>query len=227
MGKTLSAARRLSEELAQELRRAILDGSLPGGSRLVESKIAQEYGVSKTPVREALQILAAEGLVVQRPRRGAFVAEFSERDLEEIGGIRGVLEGYAARLVAARRDPAVLAHLERVIDEMEAADNQEALLELHLSFHRLLVESSGHRLLLEIWSNLEGRVRIFLAMTQAFYQDWRSIGQVHRPILEALRNGDADGAHDLVMRQAEPHLKALRDMRQGKRMKYLDRPEGS
>ena len=213
--------RRLSEEVADLLRQEIVTGAIEPSQRLIESDVAERLGVSKSPVREAIRVLVNEGLLVSRPRRGTLVAEFSEVDFWEINSIRGLLEGFAAELIIRRNDATDLNVLQDVIGQMSTAKGSEALSALHLTFHRTLVEMSGHSRLIDTWNNLEPQIRLYLTLTQFFYRRHESVAEAHQPILDALGSKDADKCRRLLAEQAEPHLRALIAMRQSKERQYV------
>jgi DNA-binding GntR family transcriptional regulator len=140
------------------LRRAILGGSLPPGSRLSEARIAADLGISRAPLREALRALEEEGLVVRIPFKGAFVAEVGPTVVEEIASLRLRLEPFAIErglpwLRGAGRPQlkAACAALSRAA----AADDLAGSIDAHLRVHRVLYESAGHKLLLDLWSGWE------------------------------------------------------------------------
>src|SRR6478752_3890722 len=113
--------RALYEEVAELLRQRIFRRELEPGSWIDEVKLSQEYGISRTPLREALKVLAAEGLVTMKVRRGAYVTEVSERDLAEVYHLLSLLESDAAGVVAESASPAELKELQTLHAELEAA----------------------------------------------------------------------------------------------------------
>ncbi|HYP82528.1 GntR family transcriptional regulator [Variovorax sp.] len=115
------APRALYEEVAELLRQRIFRRELEPGSWIDELKLAEEYGISRTPLREALKVLAAEGLVTMKVRRGAYVTEVSDKDLSDVYHLLSLLESDAAAVVAERADPGQLAELEGLHAELEAA----------------------------------------------------------------------------------------------------------
>src|SRR6476620_10304186 len=115
------APRALYEEVAEQLRQRIFRRELDPGSWIDEVKIAEEFGISRTPLREALKVLAAEGLVTMKVRRGAYVTEVSEQDLAEVYHLVSLLESDAAGVVAEKATPAQLAELQKLHEELEAA----------------------------------------------------------------------------------------------------------
>ena len=117
----------LYEQVAERLRTRILAHALPPGSWIDEQSIAAEYGISRTPLREALKVLASEGLVTMKLRRGAYVTEVSERDLSEVFHLLALLEGDAAGMVATQASDAELAELEALHHELErTVDDRDA-----------------------------------------------------------------------------------------------------
>src|SRR3954447_12845134 len=115
------APRALYEEVAELLRQRIFRRELEPGSWIDEVKLAQEYGISRTPLREALKVLAAEGLVTMKVRRGAYVTEVSERDLTDVYHLLSLLESDAAGVVAQRATDAQIKELQELHEKLEAA----------------------------------------------------------------------------------------------------------
>jgi DNA-binding GntR family transcriptional regulator len=145
--------------VADRLRSAILEGLLKPGQWLRQEQLAQEYGVSQMPVREALKQLAAEGLVEHLPYRGVRVVAFSPEDVEDLYLCRGFIEGMAARFAAARITPEEVAELAKLHERMCACKTPEDLREyrdLNRRFHELIFSASGRsylvRTLAQLWS---------------------------------------------------------------------------
>lgn len=140
------APRALYEEVAELLRQRIFNRELEPGSWVDEVKLAQEYGISRTPLREALKVLAAEGLVTIKVRRGAYVTEMSERDLAEVYHLLALLESDAAAVVAQQASAAELKELQKLHRELEnAVKDRERFFALNESFHMRLLEIAGNR----------------------------------------------------------------------------------
>ena len=142
--------RALYEEVAELLRQRIFNRELDPGSWIDELKLAEEYGISRTPLREALKVLAAEGLVTMKVRRGAYVTEVSEKDLSDVYHLLGLLESDAAGVVAERASEAELAELERLHAELEAAAtpgqvDREHFFALNERFHMRLMAIADNR----------------------------------------------------------------------------------
>lgn len=140
------APRALYEDVAERLRQRIFARELEAGSWIDEQRIAQELGISRTPLREALKVLAAEGLVTMKVRRGAYVTEVSEKDLRDVYHLLALLEADAARVVAARANAPELAQLQAQHDLLEAAtEDRDRFFEVNEAFHRLLLDLSDNR----------------------------------------------------------------------------------
>lgn len=140
------APRALYEEVAELLRQRIFRRELEPGSWIDEVKLAQEYGISRTPLREALKVLAAEGLVTMKVRRGAYVTEVSERDLSDVYHLLALLESDAAAVVAERATEAQIKELQKLHQELEAAvKNRDKFFAVNERFHMRLLELADNR----------------------------------------------------------------------------------
>ena len=140
------APRALYEEVAELLRQRIFRRELEPGSWIDEVKLSQEYGISRTPLREALKVLAAEGLVTMKVRRGAYVTEVSENDLAEVYHLLSLLESDAAGVVAQRATDAELKELKALHAELEAAlGDREKFFAVNERFHMRLLDIAGNK----------------------------------------------------------------------------------
>ena len=149
--------RTASAAAADAIRTAILEGELAPGDRLKEREIAQQLGISSTPVREALQSLDAEGLIELVPNRGATVRSYDEETLEELYRLRALLEGHAAGQAAERITEAQLALLEESNErfaKLRTDDDLRSLVRENLVFHSLIIEAAGGAKLAELVQNV-------------------------------------------------------------------------
>jgi DNA-binding GntR family transcriptional regulator len=202
----------LRDGVVLSIERAVLNGAVAPGQRLVEAEIARQMGISKAPVREALRELERLGLVVSYPRRGTFVAEVTPAMAGEAYSLRAVLESYAGRLAVARYEEADLQRMEDLLVEGDAiptgADHIIARAELDLAFHDEIYRLSGHRQLQEAWGNLRARVRVLMVATGIVQDQDADVGvgapgpyrRWHAPILNALRTRDADRTEAAIIR---------------------------
>jgi len=150
MSAVILTPRALYEEVAEGLRQRIFQRDLEPGSWIDELKIAEEYGISRTPLREALKVLAAEGLVTMKLRRGAYVTEVSEKDLSDVYHLLSLLESDAAGVVALHASSAQLATLESLHAELEAAArpghvDREHFFAINERFHMQLLAIADNR----------------------------------------------------------------------------------
>jgi DNA-binding GntR family transcriptional regulator len=181
----------LREIVTSELRQAILAGRYKPGQRLIEDRLAADFGVSRNPVREALRSLAAEGLVLLTARRGATVAAPSAEDAREMIEVRATLEGLNARHAARRRDPAVITLLSEVLrqgTEAAAARALDALPDLNARFHDALAAAGSNRVLGDLMRSLRLRTGTVFAPLGAWRA--RETWEEHAAILKAVIAGD-------------------------------------
>jgi DNA-binding GntR family transcriptional regulator len=191
----------LYEQVAERLRARIFAHELAPGAWVDEQALADEFGISRTPMREALKVLASEGLVVLKPRRGCYVAQMSERDLDEIFPVLALLEGRVAEEATRRLAGADFQRLEKIQADLErhaAAHDADKFFEANQLFHNALQELAGNRWL----SQLIDDTRKFLKLTRR--DSLRLEGRIeqslaeHRAILAAIEKRDA-GAAALAM----------------------------
>ena len=146
MAETSLSPRALYTEVAELLRQRIFSRELSPGSWIDELKLAEEYGISRTPLREALKVLAAEGLVTMKVRRGAYVTEMSDSDLTDVYHLLAVLESDAAEIVAVKASAAQLKELQNLHNALEsAAQDRTHFFELNEAFHMRLLEIADNR----------------------------------------------------------------------------------
>lgn len=201
----------LRERIASALREAILTGEFKPGQPLIETELATLLGVSRAPLREALQLLNAEGLVESIAYHGTTVRTLSRTDIEELYSLRIVLETFAAQCVIARRDPAHAQPLRSLYETMLLAAEREDLnsvSEIDRDFHDTLIDLSEHSLLHSTWSAVSMRVRQVMALRNRRNRDIRQIAYNHMPIIEAIERGDLPCVAELL----QVHIGSARDL---------------
>ena len=184
--------KQLSQLVVARLREDILSGTYAAGERLVEGRIAEALDVSRVPVREALRVLASEGLVEVRPRHGAVVATLEPSAAREMVQIRATLEGLNARLAAEHRTPELVQKIEEVLAQGKAqAKTGEAtgLLELNARFHDLLYTAGSNAILGDLMRSLRDRTRLLFINVSD--EEIRATWEEHAAILRAVQSGDA------------------------------------
>ncbi len=189
------APRALYEEVAELLRQRIFRRELEPGSWIDEMKLAEEYGISRTPLREALKVLAAEGLVTMKVRRGAYVTEVSDQDLSEVYHLLSLLESDAAGVVAAKASDAELRELATLHAELEAAvADRDRFFALNERFHMRLLDIAGNR-----WRNqMVADLRKVMKLNR--HNSLLKSGRIeeslaeHRLVMDALKRRDGPSA---------------------------------
>lgn len=190
----------LAERVKDRILTWILEGDLEPGSRIVETRVARQLGMSQAPVREALRDLATLGFVEMEPYRGSRVRKPTKEELTEAIEVRAELEALAGRLAATRRTDRCLADLETLYTEMiEAADRGDAHDHAvkNTQFHARIVEAAHNHTLTKVWSMLEPFGRTYVtASVPGIDLHWLAVR--HRAILDALRDADPDRAAETM-----------------------------
>jgi DNA-binding GntR family transcriptional regulator len=194
---------------------------MPPGTRIDEQVLTAEYGISRTPLREALKVLAAEGLVTLRPRRGCFVTEISDQDLDEIFPLMAMLEARCALEATNRAQPGEIVRLEAIHRQLERfAGNQqiERFFVANQEFHLRIQEMSGNRWLRQVIQDLRKVLKLTRLFSLSIDGRLQQSLAEHAAILEAIRAGDALRAqatmHDHILsgRQAVARSQAHHEM---------------
>jgi DNA-binding GntR family transcriptional regulator len=204
--------RALYEEVAELLRQRIFNRELEPGSWIDELKIAEDYGISRTPLREALKVLAAEGLVTMKVRRGAYVTEVNEKDLVDIYHLLGLLESDAAGVVAAHATTEELHELQALHEELEASargtPDRERFFAINERFHMRLLEIADNR-----WRNqMVADLRKVMKLNR--HHSLLKSGRIeeslseHRAVMAALRARKADEATRTMLEHFRNGLEA-------------------
>jgi len=187
--------RSLSDEVVVRLRDAIVNAKIAPGERLREEILASSMGVSRGPVREAIQRLEREGLVIIHPNRGATVARLSREDLDEVYSLRRSLERLAIREAIRHANDANLSELSGIVEEMVASSalsiTPQLAAELDVRFHQAVLESTGHKRLLRTWMDLRPQIHLFLLSRTVANPDFREhLVRSHTDILNAIKDRD-------------------------------------
>ncbi len=187
--------RALYEEVAEQLRQRIFRRELEPGSWIDELRIAEEFGISRTPLREALKVLAAEGLVTMKLRRGAYVTEVSDKDLRDVYHLLSLLESDAAGVVAARATDAQLEELHALHRDLAAAvDDRDRFFALNERFHMRLLELADNRWRNQMVADLRKVMKLNRHNSLLKQGRVAESLQEHAQILAALQARDAGGA---------------------------------
>jgi DNA-binding GntR family transcriptional regulator len=219
--KSLTVRKPLGGQVYEKLKRAIVHGELKPSSRIVETRVAEALGISRTPVREAIHKLEREGFIRQDPRGGFFVVGLTLADIEETFGIRSVLESYAARLAALKHRPEDLSLLERKLEEYEAhldRGDLASLPRINTEFHDLLYGLSRSPRLIRMISDLRDQIYRFRKAILSVEEMARTSNHDHKEMLALIRKRDGEGveaivrAHILKGQEAVVRLLDLKDL---------------
>ena len=187
-----SERRRLADEVYDQLLAAIMNHEIGVDDRLVQEKLASELQISRTPIREALLRLEQEGVLATSPRGGFVLYQMSESEVKELYQARAAVEGQAARILAARRDPQEIALLRHTIEREEdiASPTVQAYFEANRKIHRKFLELVGNRYLLDMFDSVWNRAvafQLFAAIEKVDLS--KSLGD-HMGLVEAIETGD-------------------------------------
>lgn len=226
-------ASNLRDQVEQRVRDAILDGTFLPGQRLVESTIADQLGVSRAPLREVFSALSREGLVVNIPRRGNFVVDFTDKDIDEIYSLRLLLEVGALQRAITRFSAESLAELQALVDrlgELTASGSSPGeVVRLDLMFHAAICRAADHRRLFQVWDSMRAQTQLLIGLTSRTHYRPGEPRQYHQAILDAIRAADLPGAEVLLsghiadaQRRARLALRQKRSMEEGLALEHED-----
>lgn len=201
----------LREMVYEELKMQILKGSIIPGTRMMEVELAEEMGVSRTPIREAIRKLEKEGLVTIEPRRGAYASMISTEDMVEILEVRQDLEGLAAYFAANRMSDEQMKELKEVSNSYNEAvkrGKMEDMIKYDTRFHHIIVESCRNKILVQMIEQLQ---ELVLRFRYIYYDNFRraeNMPEEHEAIVAAISEGNADKARAA----ADIHIDRLKEL---------------
>ena len=202
----------LRDVVFNTLRKAILKGELKPGERLMEIALAERLGVSRTPVREAMRKLELEGLVVMIPRRGAQVANITEKDLNEVLEVRMALENLSIENAGNKMTEEQLAELKKAAKVFEATmeeGNLVKLAEADVAFHEVIYQSSDNRRLNQVLNNLREQIYRYRVEYLKEEETRKLLVKEHDEIYEAIRNRDVKTAQEISYQHIENQREAI------------------
>jgi len=202
----------LSQKVYRILKTEIVKRNLKPGTKLLEVKIAKQMGVSRTPVREAIRELVAEGFVKMIPNQGVIVSIASIEDTQEVLQIRSVLEGLAARLATKVISGEEIKELEQYIEQMEYyanKDNALAFSKMDVEFHELILNICGNNRLIQIRKNLSDQAHRYRIRSLSIPGRLKHSLKEHQEIVKALKRKDSEQADKLSQKHVENVLKNI------------------
>lgn len=197
----LDSYKPLRDVVVENIRQAIISGQFPAGMRLMELQLAEEMGVSRTPVREAIRKMELEGLVVMIPRRGAYVANISIKDINEVYQVRTALDVLAAGLAADKITEEEAAEMQRLIDEDKAlveARNYPKIIENDTAFHDIIYRASGNKRCMDIISNLREQITAIRGRSMPYPGRLEIMLVEHQTIADSIAKHNAKKAQEAV-----------------------------
>lgn len=204
----------LRDVVFNTLRNAILTGELEPGERLMEIKLADKLGVSRTPIREAIRKLELEGLVVNTPRKGAEVANISSEDLRDVLEVRRSLEILATNLACDKITEAELSELYANIENFKISIETEAATEIALTdvgFHDIIYRATGNARLIQILGNLREQMYRYRLEYIKDHDSWNRLLTEHTAIYNAIKNRDKDAAATAILTHIDNQEMTIRD----------------
>ncbi len=202
--------RPLREIVYEELKRQIMIGEIPPGTRMMEVELADDMGVSRTPIREAIRKLEKEGLVSIEPRRGAYASEISIKDMLDVLEVREFLEGMATGLAAQRITPEeveAIKHATEAYKKAVESGNTDEIIKEDEIFHKMIVNCSGNKTLIQMVNQVE---ELALRFRYIYYEDfsrYKNMPYEHQEILDAIVSGDVERARET----GDSHVLRLRE----------------
>ncbi len=202
----------LRERILETIRDAIISGALKPGEKVAEPELAERFGISRTPIREAFRQLESEGYLTVIPRKGAVVVSFSQRDVEEFYAIKSILEGYAARKACENLTDREIVKLEAINEKLRtlAEDGDiKHFFKVHNDFHELFIKAADNSKLTDLITSLVGKFQRLRVASLSLPGRMRVSVDEHDKIIGAFRARDAEKAEKLVRKNAEYGGKVL------------------
>jgi DNA-binding GntR family transcriptional regulator len=195
----------LREKILETIRDAILSGQLKPGEKVAEPELAERFGISRTPIREAFRQLESEGFLTVIPRKGAVVTALSERAVEEFYAIKSILEGYAAQISAENMTEKEIAKLEALnerLHELAEQGDVKNFFRVHNEFHDIFINAAGNEKLAEIIHNMLLKFNRFRLASIALPGRMEISVKEHDALIKAFRDKDGARADELVRKTA-------------------------
>jgi len=206
MKKSIEKHLTLREKILETIRDAISSGALKPGEKVAEPELAERFGISRTPIREAFRQLESEGYLTVIPRKGAVVVSFSTKEVEEFYAIKSILEGYAANLACrnlTEKEIDKLASINEKLRQLAEEDDIKHFFKIHNDFHELFRKAADNTKLDELISSLVGKFQRLRYASLSKPGRMKISVQEHNKIIEAFRARNAELAEQLVRKNAE------------------------
>ncbi len=202
----------LHNEAVTRIRDMIVEGDLEPGSKISEKQLCEAFGISRTPLREALKVLATEGLLELLPNRGARVAKLTGKDLADLFNVMGALEGLAGELACANITEPALNEIRALHHEMlahYARGDRAAYFRVNQAIHEAIIASAGNRVLSLVYDGLRGRIRPARYMSSVGRERWDEAVSEHGEMIEALSRRDGVRMREMLQEHLRHKYRAL------------------
>ncbi|SNB47676.1 GntR family transcriptional regulator [Geobacter sp. DSM 9736] len=206
MRKNVEKHLTLREKILETIRDAIISGALKPGEKVAEPELAERFGISRTPIREAFRQLESEGYLTVIPRKGAVVVSFSQKDVEEFYAIKSILEGYAARRACENLSEKEIDKLQTINEKLRTlSDNGDIkhFFKVHNDFHDLFIKAADNDKLYELITNLVGKFQRLRIASLSLPGRMKVSVEEHEKIIDAFRKRNAALSEKLVRKNAE------------------------
>jgi len=211
----------ISHEVAQDIKKAIIKGLIKPGEKINETKIAKDMGISRSPVREALQELKKEGVVINIPYKGTYVNLLGKKDVEDIYVVRGLLESYAVEFLIKNKNEAIIELLRKNVRDIEKCvtkKQKKELVKSDLQFHRNICYFTKNQKLINIWEGFQSQIEILITLESGFYERFNLLVTEHRELLSLILDGETRKAQEKIKAHIFQAFDFLKDSLENRRI---------
>lgn len=210
--ETLFQTNSISTQVYSQLKKDILEGNLQPGERLIVMEIASKFQISQAPVREALERLKQEGLIIGKPNKGSVVADITSKEIKDIFVLREIIEGFAVRESMPTLKDDDYDYLEGIVGQMGQAVDQNdmyKIIELDMEFHGFFYQRCNNQAILELWNHMKTKVMWFMAISNRAHSTEKLVVG-HMGLINALRTGDIEKAEKNFIEHMKSYKKIHR-----------------
>ena len=204
----------IAHEVVLDIKEAIVKGFIKPGEKINETKIAKDMDISRSPVREALQELRKEGVVVNIPYKGTYVNLLGKKDIEDMYVVRGLLEAYAIEKIIENKNDKIIKFLRKNVEDIEKSVEKKRNKEIvakDLEFHRKICNFTGNKKLIDIWEGFQSQIEILISLESGFSERFNLLAVEHREILSLIVEGKVKQAQEKVKKHITQALDFLKE----------------
>jgi len=204
----------IAHEVVSDIKEVIIKGFIKPGEKINETKIAKDMGISRSPVREALQELKKEGVVITIPYKGTYVNLLGKKDVEDMYVIRGLLEAYAIEKIIENRNDKIIKLLRKSVEDIEKSVEKKRYKEIvvkDIEFHRNICSFTGNKKLIDIWEGFQSQIEILISLESGFSERFNLLAVEHRELLSLIVEGKVIQAQEKIKEHIMQALDFLKD----------------